>query len=629
MKRMFALITLLWLTGAVIPQNTDYYLPINFKKAYLAETRDWKGKPGKNYWQNRADYKINIEVFPDLAKVAGNEQITYFNNSTDTLNYLVFHLFPNVYKKGVARDFDIDYNDENDGVAIGHIAVNGRTYTNPAQNHFVRIDGGNMILFLQEDLLPGKNLSLDLNWEYQLNRNSHYREGVVDETTFFIAYFFPRIAVYDDVDGWNNWEYKGTTEFYNDFGSFDVEITAPGEYFVWATGLWQNPEMLLNSSYLELYQASFASDEVIQIIKPGDIPYNNKVLKKSEKNTWKFVAENVTDFAFGMSDHYLWDALSLEVEPETGRRVSVNAAYNHNSEDFHQVAQIAREAIALMSDYFPAIPFPYPKMTVFNGLSEMEYPMMVNDLSMPNYTEAVKLTVHEIFHSYYPFLTGLNENKYAWMDEGITSFGESLLVSKMLPGEKLDYYFLKTYKPFIGNDLDLPLFAISEYLKGPVYYSNSYPKAATFFMILMDYLGEDQFKKCLREFTQRWRGGHPTPFDLIFTFEDVSGENLSWLIKPWLFDYGYIDFSLIEIKKANDNMVARIEKTGHYPAPVELRVVYDDNTFDVFHENAGIWKKGNVFYEIAFPARKKAKVLELQDCTGLDADSSGDRLIVE
>ncbi len=629
MKRMFVLIALFWLTGLAISQNADYYLPINIKRAYQVETRNWDGKPGKNYWQNHADYKINIEVFPGLAKVAGNEQITYFNNSPDTLTYLVFHLFPNVYKKGIARDFDIDYTDENDGVEIGNIAVNGEIYTNPMQNHFIRINGGNMVLFLPEDLLPGKTIKLDLGWNYQLNRNSHYREGAVDETTFFVAYFFPRIAVYDDTDGWNNWEYKGTIEFYNDFGNFDVEITVPGDFFVWATGLWQNPEMLLSSNYLELYQASFASDEVIQIIKPGDIPYNNKVLKKSEKNTWKFVAENVTDFAFGMSDHYLWDALSLEVEPETGRRVSINAAYNQNSEDFHQVAQIAHEAIGLMSAYFPGIPFPYPKMTIFNGLSEMEYPMMVNDLSMPDYTEAVKLTVHEIFHTYYPFFTGLNENKYAWMDEGITSFGESMLVKKMLPGESLDYYFLKTYKPFIGNDIDLPLFAISEYLKGPVYYSNSYPKAATFFSILMDYLGEVEFKKCLTAFTGRWQGRHPTPFDLVFTFEDVTGENLSWLAKPWLFDYGYIDFSLGEIRRVNDKMVVKVEKTGHYPAPIVLKVWYEDNTFDIFHENAGIWKKENDFYEISILAKKKVKMLELIDFTGLDADPAGDKLIVE
>lgn len=629
MKRFCILVMAFAVYGWGHSQNSAYYQPVNFKKAYQSGTRDWTGKPGENYWQNRADYQISVEVFPDSRKVSGTEEITYYNNSPDTMKYLVFHLFPNVYKKGQARDFEIDFSDETDGVKIENLIVAGEKFEYPEHNPFVKFTGSNMMLYLRNDLLPGKKIKLELDWNYQLNRNSHYREGAVDETTFFVAYFFPRIAVYDDIDGWNRWEYTGTIEFYNDFADFEVSVTVPGNYFVWATGLWQNPEMLLNTGYLELYQASFASDEVIKIIQPGDVPYNNKVLKKNEKNTWKFAAENVTDFVFGISDHYVWDALSVEVEPETGRRVSVNAAYNQDSEDFHQVAQMARDAISLMSSDFPGIPFPYPKMTVFNGLSEMEYPMMVNDLSMPNNTEAVKLTVHEVFHTYYPFLTGLNENKYAWMDEGLTSFAESVLVQKMDTTKYEGFYFLKTYKSMIGHDLDMPLFAISEYLKLPVYYTNSYPKAAVFFSILMDYLGEIKFKKCLTAFTERWQGKHPTPYDLFFTFGNVAGEDLSWLIKPWFFEYGYIDFSLGEIKKGKDQTTVRINRLGHYPAPVELKVIYNDNSSELFHKNAGIWKTGNDFYEISFSAKKAVKTLELINCTGLDADASNDKMMIK
>jgi len=629
MKKVVFLILFFSFSAWVLSQNTEYYQPLNFKKAFQSGTRAWDGKPGKNYWQNSADYSIRVEVFPELCKVAGSEEITYFNNSPDTLDYLVIHLFPNVYKKGKARDFDIDFTDSSDGVVIENLVVAGKELEYPEHNPFVKRNGGNLVIYLRDDLLPGKKLSLEIGWHYQLNKNSHYREGVVDETSFFVAYFFPRIAVYDDIDGWNTWDYTGTIEFYNDFGDFDVSITVPGNYFVWATGLWENPEMLLNRSYLELYQASFASDEVIKIIQPGDLPYNNKVLKHNEKNTWKFGAENVTDFAFGLSDHYLWDAASLEVDPQTGRRVSVNAAYNQDSEDFYQVAEITRQSIGLMSSWFPGIPFPYPKMTVFNGLSEMEYPMMVNDLSMPNYTEAVKLTVHEVFHTYYPFFTGLNENKYAWMDEGLTSFAESLLVQKMDTTDYDGFYFFKTYKSMIGHDLDLPLFAISEYLKPPVYFTNSYPKAAAFFSILMDYLGENQFKKCLAGFTERWQGKHPTPFDLIFTFENIAGENLSWLIKPWLFEYGYVDFSIGNVKAEKDKLTVLINKTGHYPAPFDVRVCFTDGTSETIHQTVGVWKSGYSSFEMFFPKTKPVKMIELINTTGLDADTSNDSFLVK
>lgn len=629
MKRFYFLILLLTISVWALSQKSDYYQPLNFKKAYQTSTREWDGKPGKNYWQNHANYEIHVEVFPDSRIVAGNEEIVYFNSSPDTLEFLVIHLFPNVYKKGKSRDFDIDFSDASDGVIIENLIVAGKKFEYPENHPFVKFNGGNMILYLFEDLLPGKKINLEIGWRYQLNKNSHYREGVVDETTFFVAYFFPRIAVYDDIDGWNTWDYTGTIEFYNDFGDFDVSVTVPSNYFVWATGLWHNPEMLLNQSFLELYQASFASDEVIKIIQPSDLPYNKKVLKKSEKHTWKFGAENVTDFAFGLSDHYLWDATSLEVEPKTGRRVSVNTAYNQDSEDFHQVAKIARDAIALMSSDFPGIPFPYPKMTVFNGLSEMEYPMMVNDLSMPNHTEAVKLTVHEIFHSYYPFFTGLNENKYAWMDEGLTSFGESILIQKMDTTEYDGFYFLKTYKSMMGHDLDLPLFANSEYLKPPVYFTNSYPKAATFLSILMNYLGENKFKDCLKVFTGRWQGKHPTPYDFIFTFEETAGESLSWLVKPWFFEYGYVDFSIGKVGMEAGKTTFRINKNGHYPAPVELLVVYENNTTENISLNVEIWKSGQAFHDVTLSGKKPVKTVELINCTGLDADPSNDKMVIK
>ncbi|OQX81266.1 MAG: hypothetical protein B6D64_02160 [Bacteroidetes bacterium 4484_276] len=623
-NKTIALALCLMTLGYALPlfsQSPAYYLPINFKQAYEAGIRAPDGKPGKNYWQNRADYKIDVGLQPATRIVSGHETITYHNNSPDELPVLVFHLFPNLYKKGSARDFDIDHADASDGVIIEELNVNGRLLDPSPESAYVNYSDNNFTLILPEPLLPGNTLKIDMAWHYKLNENSHYREGVVGPNSFFVAYFFPRIAVYDDIDGWDTWKYSGTAEFYNDFGDFEVSVNVPENYFVWATGTWKNPDEHLKQKFLKRYTSAIGSDEITNIITKSDLPYSDVLSGSGE---WLFEAENISDFAFGVSNNYLWDATSLEVDPKSGRRVNIYAAYNQKSDDFYEVCLIARKSIDFMSSHFPGIPYPYPKMTVFNGLSEMEFPMMVNDLSTANLSEAIKLTSHEIFHTYFPFYTGLNETKYAWMDEGLTSYGESLIATELDTVEYAGFYFMEAYKQYIGHDFDVPLFVNTEYLRGQPYYFNSYPKAATFFKMLHDILGDKVFKKSLHAFVDRWNGKHPTPYDLIFTFEDISGEDLSWFIRPWLFEYGYVDFELTNFESKNGSYQVTIEKVGHYPAPIDIKITYDDGSEEAIHKTAKIWKNGNKTYILEKKSDKKIIAVKLIDKLGLDADTSPD-----
>lgn len=622
MKKLFVLSFILYSFALkCFTQDSQYYMPLNFKNAYNAQTRSYDGNPGVKYWQNRADYRISVKLEPAERKISGNETILYQNNSPDQLNYLVFHLFPDLYKKGQARDFAIHPEDAHEGMTISEMKVNGVHVVKNNRGRLFTQKPTGFQLILPEPVKSGEKLEIDISWSYLLNEHSHYREGAVNKAAFFVAYFFPRIAVIDDIDGWNRWDYSGTAEFYNDFGNFDVTVEVPADYFVWATGEWQNPEQILQYEFLQKYILASGSDEVIRIVTEKDLPYKN-VLKPGDYRRWKYKAQNVTDFAFGASDHYLWDAASLVVDSVTGRRVLVDAAYHPASGDFYRVAAIAREAIRLMSDYFPAIAFPYPKMTVFNGLSEMEYPMMVNDISLPDISETIKLTAHEIFHTYFPFYTGLNETKYAWMDEGITSYGESLIAKAMDSAAYRGFYFMDIYRDHAGHDFDVPLFVCSEYLRKPVYYYNSYPKAAAFFSILHGYLGDEKFLGALHEFVRRWKGKHPTPFDFIFTFEDYTGEDLAWLIRPWIFEYGYVDLALAGIMETEDHQVVMIEKIGHYPAPFEAMVVYEDGSGETFSNHAGVWREANRFYQLRLPLQKKIISVEMKNATGLDADLS-------
>ncbi len=602
------------------PQPNSIFIPRNIQKAYDGRTRSLDGKPGIIYWQNRADYKMEIRLNPKTLLISGKEKITYTNNSPDTLHNLIFHLFPNMYKKGNMRDEDIDPADESEGVTIDKLLVNGNDINVQSNNDLVYVEHTLLRLSLKKYLLPDKQISINIDWHYTLNRNSHIRTGAVDSTSFFVAYFFPRIAVYDDIDGWNFYKYTNSSEFYNDFGTFDVSITMPRNYLVWATGTLTNPEEVLNKKYFNRFKAVNQSNIIMHIIDSTDLK-NVDFTKPNDYNEWKFKAENVTDFVFGTSNHYLWDATSLVVDQQTGRKTLLDVAYNKDSKDFYKVISIARQSVELMCNSFPGVPYPFPKETVFNGLSEMEYPMMVNDRSSDDMHSTIDLTAHEIFHSYFPFLCGFNEVKYAWMDEGLTSLATFLFVSEMDP-DFAKICFIDEYQSDMGTNLDLPVFTSSSSVRRPVYDYISYPKPALCFLFLRDVLGDEVFKKSIQEFIARWNGKHPIPYDLFNTISNISGQDINWFIKPWIFEYGYVDLGVKEIVEKNEKYSIVIERKGNYPAPLDLKITYQDGLTENIHQSAAIWKNGEETYCIEKTVYRKIKKVELLDRYGVDVNSS-------
>jgi hypothetical protein len=608
-------------------QNPGLYIPRNVQKAFDNRTRSLDGKPGINYWQNGAKYNIDVEFDPMTRLVEGKEKIKYFNNSPDTLNEIIVHLFPNFFKKGNPRDFAINSEDEGNGVVIEKISYNGKGVDTGASSKFIEYRGTSLRLKLTSPILPKRNAEFSFDWNYILNKESDVRTGTIDSSTFFIAYFFPHIAVYDDIDGWNDFQYTGGVEFYNDFAKFDVSIIVPKDYIVRATGVLQNPEEVLTDKYVNRYRSALTSDSIVRIIDSTDIVQKGITISKT-KNTWKFKAENVTDFAFALSDHYLWDGSSLIVDKVTGRRVFIDAAYNKDSKDFYKVAQTAREEIEYMSTVLPGVPFPYPKETVYNGSGGMEYPMMVNDSSVPD-SSMVGLTSHEISHSYFPFYMGTNESKYAWMDEGWAAYIDFMTTSTLYSIEVIKNSRVKAYKNSIGNDIDLPIIAVSKYLKSPVYRYNAYIKAAYFYNMLKEYLGDNLFFKALHEYMDRWNGKHPIPYDFFNSMSNAIGEDLTWLIKPWFFEYGYLDLAIKDISLTGNNYNIVIEKKGNYPGGFKLKLTYSDGTNEVISKNVSVWKEDNNRFIIERPGGKKIIKAILFDKIWLDADSSNDEFIIK
>ena len=398
--------------------NDKLTIPLNIQHAYNTGTRSYDGYPGKLYWINRSVYSIKVRINPYAGILTGSESISYFNESPDTLNQLVFRTYWDVFRKGNSRDWQIDPKDVSEGVTIQKLFINGESMILEGKESIARQKGTNLFLSLDKVLLPGDTINIKLDWEEQIpSSQSAQRMGRYDSTSFHIAYWYPQIAVYDDIDGWDTFDYTGIQEFYNDFSDFDVEITVPEHFIVWATGRLQNAEDVLQPEFSKRYFSALNSDEIVHVITTKDLQ-DGSITKDFEWNTFKYIAKEVPDFAFSISDHYLWDLTSLRVSEEQESRVLIGSVYKQESKEFSKIVELARKSVLYFSSEMPEALFPYPSLTVFNGGGSMEFPMMVNQGNMKLWSVAVFVTSHEISHTYFPFMMGINERKYAWMDEG-------------------------------------------------------------------------------------------------------------------------------------------------------------------------------------------------------------------
>jgi len=590
-----------WL-GAVVAQGT-LPVPLNIRTAITKGTRTAMGQPGAHYWQNRADYSIQVRFDPRTRLVSGTESIVYTNNSPDTLRSLLFKLYPNLYKKGASRLQTIRPDDVTDGVSVSNLMVEGTA------GNFPSAAPGTDANIRVPPVIPGKSVRVSLAFSYTLNKNSHIRTGQVDSGAFFIAYFFPRVAVYDDIDGWNRNPYLGHLEFYNDFCNFDVDVTVPGGYMVWATGDLTNRHELLSATCNQRIDEAETKDGIVTVIDSSDLARGD-VLQRKDSTTWKFHAVDVTDVAFAVSNHYLWKSSSLVVDPATGRRTRVDAVFNPAHKDFDEVVDFARKTVEGMSYRFPAWPYPYPHETVFDGLDQMEYPMMVNDNPLSRREDVIELTDHEIFHTMFPFYMGVNETKYAWMDEGWASIGE-WLISPMIDTSIIDRYGIGEYSSGAGKENDLPIITLSTQQSGFTYFLDAYAKPAMGYLYAMDLLGDSLFRKGLHRYIRDWHGKHPIPLDFFGSMNAGSGRNLDWFWKRWFYEDGYPDLAIKEVQHKGKAAFVVVANKGGKPLPVDLTIEFADGSKKEVHRSVGVWEKGNVETGVPVGSEKAIKKISL------------------
>ena len=557
--------------------------------AYRSGTRSMSGLPGSEYWQNRAVYQISAEVDVMQSTLSGEERVTYVNHSPDTLTKLVVRLYPDFFKKGNARSWPIGADDLTDGTQINSLSLNG-TGVDLSNTGVVQRTATNMHVQLENPLLPNDSLIMEMDWFFSVPSKRQVRMGKYSENIMFVSYWYPQIAVYDDVDGWDELEYLGTVEFYNDFNTYNVTIHVPQDYKVWATGVLQNQKRYYTDRVIDRVEKARKSEEIITFFTAEDCRDGN-VLRDKKVNDWHFIANKVPDFTFGLAREVNWQGSFVTVDSISGRKVLVDAVYPDSSVTFHRAAEWSAESVRLMSFKLPGIAFPYPHMTSFsNGRQRggMESPMMAIDGDPLSESQAIGLFFHEISHTYFPFYMGANERKYAWMDEGFAAYFTNEIMEQEDPEYNYFERLVSTFNSLSGREREVPLIYLSYQINDYASYRmHAYNRSAMALAFLRDVLGDDVFKMSFQQFMHDWHGKHPIPYDFFNSIMQSTGQNLWWYFGPWYFDRAYADLG---IKKVTfDNKVV-IENVGKLPLPVQLTITFIDGSEDVVYRHTGDWK---------------------------------------
>jgi len=578
--------------------------PLPLERAIRRGTRTATGEPGSSYWQNSSDYDIRGRVSPADSLVQGSEEVLYHNHSPDTLSVVVFHLYQNLFGPEAARE-DVRAWDTR-GMVVDSLAVGGTTIFVPDNDVGLRPDttaarvlGTLMMVPLPRPLLPGDSLRFHVRWHFTIPPTGAGRMFMDDRTTAQVAQWYPQIAVYDDIHGWDREQYTGTGEFYLDYGRFRMALTLPAGFVVGGTGTLQNPEEVLTDAERERLGRA-TPDTVIHVVTSKDFGAGTATRgSDGQELTWRFEADSVRDVAFAFSDHYLWDATRAVVDSASGRSVPVNVLYRPNSARFHQVPEMARSALETHSSRM--VPYPYPQLTETEGGSGgMEYPMIVFVEAYHDLYGMDEVSAHEIGHEWFPMLVGSNETRYGWQDEGLNTFDTFFATDAFLPDSlykeglrisQRDYlYHVRT----TDEDLQIMSPANSFDVLDGGYGTEAYDKPSAALWVLREILGDAEFYRAYRTYIRRWSYRHPTPWDFFNTFTNVTGRpELEAFFEPWFFGRDRLDQAVESVEQNADQVVVTVRQLGGLPAPVDLTAHLADGTEAHWREPFDVWLGGD------------------------------------
>jgi hypothetical protein len=622
MKRVL-IVCLLCTSVPSFCQKSSLFESGEYKAAYERGTRSRDGMPTEKYWQNHASYDIKADFDPSTHLITGHLSVKYFNESPDTLKSIIFKLMQNVYQKGAVRQMAVDVENLHDGIIIKNVQYEGVAIPESS----VTQAGTVMTVSLPGFIKTNGYATISMDFVTPVPVTAGFRSGTVDSTSFFIAYWFPQVAVYDDIFGWDKDEYVGVPENYNDFSSYKVEISLPSQYNIWATGNHVNEKEIFSEAVLLRIEESKVSKIPVTIIDEKDFRKEN-----GKKLTWKFEAENIPDFAWGTSDHYIWEGMSAN--PDPANLCWVQTAYSRGAPNFDWVLSVAKSSIELFSLEFPGVPYPYFKHITFSGTKGggMEFPMIANNYAITDSSGTIMVTAHEIAHNYFPFMIGINERKYGWWDETMTTMMESYLHEKIYSGLKTNWFFdFKTSFPYLAPDHEiLPLMTeTSSMMKVMPTIINFYNKGPAMMYLLEEYLGTNQLHRLIKDFMITWAGKHPTPYDFYFFINARTGENLNWFWDACFFSNGYPDLTISKAIQNEDYITVTVKNIGGLPVPFVLTLFYEDGEKADETYNVTSWKINPEECTVRIAVDKKVQKLYLDETRFFDSNPSNNVYLIK
>ncbi len=536
--------------------------------------RTASGAPGAEYWQQRADYQIKASIDELNNILEGEETITYYNNSPDALKFLWINLEQNVNRKD-GSDFNYVFGGVKDSISSLQAQRVLRAIDFPAGTEILSVkdEAGNdlkyreiktmMRLDLPEALKPNSKITFSIKWKNFITNRANYllsREGYEyfpkdDNKVFLLGHWFPRMAVYNDTEGWQNKQFQKLGEFALEFGDYELEITVPADHIVASTGALVNESEVLTSAQMErLKQARQSSDKPMMIVTPEEARKNEKK-KSTTTKTWKFRAENVRDVAFATSRKFIWDAMAVKLP--TNNVLAMSFYPKEGLPVWTEESTMAiKNAIEVYSE--TTFDYPYPVCISVNTSNiGIEYPMIsfnggrpVNGKISEGARRGMTSTiVHEVGHNWFPMIVSSDERKWMWMDEGLNTYVHQKTLAERYP--QWSHTEPKSIVPFMKGDKSIlrPIMTNADNDLLAQMGSNFYQKPTVGFQMLRNSIvGQELFDEAFKEYANRWKFKHPNPADMFRTIEDVTATDLDWFWRGWYFTTDNVDLELAEVK---------------------------------------------------------------------------------
>ncbi|HET6569443.1 MAG TPA: M1 family metallopeptidase, partial [Rhodothermales bacterium] len=580
----------------------DVIPPPSFLQAVQEGTRTADGLPGPKYWTNTAEYTLKARVDAEQKHLDGSGRIVYHNNSPDTLHILALELTLNVHRPGAIRDEEME---TSSGVTLNRVTIDGQTLQAlKAPGTGYNVNDTRLVIYPPSPVLPGQTVNLDIGWSFDIpQRGASGRMGYSRDNLVYLAYWYPTMDVYDDVVGWSADFFRGTGEFYHDYGDYDVTIDAPAGWIVNGTGTLQNPDETLAQAVADRMRQAHESDEPVMILRPED--YAGRVTQPGANGrvTWHLTAQHVSDFAFGLMRDGYWEGARTSVGDRDGDGqtdyTAINAFYRESAPLWDHAAEYEQDAITFLSR-FTGFSYPWPHMTAVEGSDiiggGMEYPMMtlIGSYNGAGGDALYSTIAHELAHMWIPMIVAVNERRYGWMDEGSTTFAENQARANRFPGrDNQNLGDQQNYLRTARRGLEGEIMRWSDYqYSSTAYVTASYYKPATVLTALRAVLGEATFNRAYQSFIDTWAYKHPYPYDLFNTFERVSGRDLDWFWNTWYFRTWTLDQAIHSVTPGPNGATIVVENEGQAPMPVLLAITTASG--DTLHREIPVdnWLRG-------------------------------------